>query len=41
MVMTLVTGAEQVNDPTEEEPEAVLTPAVLVDESSVLDCVDF
>lgn len=40
MVMTLVTGAEQVNDPTEEEPEAVLTSAVLVDEPSVLDCVD-
>jgi hypothetical protein len=40
MVMTLVTAAEQVSDPTEEEPEVVLTPAVLVDEPGVLDCVD-
>ena len=40
MVMTLVTAAEQVSDPTEEEPEVVLTPAVLLDEPGVLDCVD-
>jgi hypothetical protein len=40
MVMTLVTAAEQVSDPAEEEPEVVLTPAVLVDEPGVLDCVD-
>ena len=38
--MTLVTAAEQVSDPTEEEPEVVLTPAVLLDEPGVLDCVD-
>ena len=40
MVMTLVTGAEQVSDPTDEEPELVLTPTVLVDAPGELDCVD-
>ena len=40
MVMRVVSAAEQVSDPTEEEPEVVLTPAVLVDEPGVLDCVD-